>query len=437
MKQNSIYLLILFFVFSTGKIFSQNSKITLEQTIVIALKNNYDILIAKNNTLQATNNNSLGNAGMLPRIDLNASTNLANNNVQQEFSNGTIINKNGVGSQNIAAGAYLTWTVFDGLKMFATQKKLAEFEEMGKLNAKIQIENTLTSVIKSFYSIAKQKQIIKGFEESFDVSEERLKIAQKKSDIGSSSEFEVLQAKVDLNILKSNLIRQKTLLKNAKAELNQLLLQPVEFEFDIDDSLELIHEYKYDELQKLLLSNNSDLIFAEKNVKIYKYLMLENRSSILPKVNLNTNYLFNRAQNQAGFSLLNKNSGINFGFTATSTIFNGFNYRTTSKNLELAKQNSIYELENIKTKVQLNLYKSFKNYEDDISILKLEEENYLYAKQTLKIALEQFKLGISTSIELKLIQQSYEDVVNRLATAKFNAKISEAELLKISGKIIK
>lgn len=438
MKQNNISVLLLFlFAFFASTPYLQAQKMTVEQAVETALKNNYDILIAKNQAAQAKNNNTLGNAGILPRLDLQASGTLANNATKQEFASGLVVDQSGVQSKNISTGAYLAWTVFDGLKMFATRERLQELESMGELNTKVQIENTLIKVITAYYTIAMQKQVINGLKENISVSEERLKIAQKKWDIGSASKTDMLQAKVDLNTLKSTLIRQNTLLHDAKANLNQLLLQPAEQEFDVLDSIPLINQYKYEELQNVILSNNSDLLFAQKNIDINKYAVRESRSASYPKLNLNANYIFSRAQNQAGFSLLNQNLGLNLGFTASWTIFNGFVNSNTVKNMQLSLQNSIYEYDNLKSITQLNLLKAFKKYQDDTSVLKLEEESKQLAKENLSIALERFRLGATTSIELKVAQQSYEEAINRLADARFNAKVSETQLLKLSGGIVK
>ena len=321
--------------------------------------------------------------------------------------------------------------------MFATKERLQELESMGELNTKVQIENTLVKVITAYYTIAMQKQVISGLKENIAVSEERLKIAQKKLEIGSASKMDMLQAKVDLNALNSTLIRQNTLLHDAKANLNQLLLQPAEQEFDVLDSIPLINQYKYEELQNAILSNNSDLLFAQKNIEINKYAVRENRSLSYPKLNLNANYIFSRAQNQAGFSLLNQNLGLNLGFTASWTIFNGFVNSNAVKNMQLTVQNSIYEYDNLKSLTQLNLLKVFKKYQDDASVLALEEESKQLAKENLKIALERFRLGATTSIELKVAQQTYEEATNRLAEARFNAKISETQLLKLIGGVVK
>lgn len=437
MKRSNLHILFIFLLHIVGIISVAAQKMTIEQVIELALKNNYDIAISKNRAAQAVNNNTLGNAGMLPKIDLNATGSLANNATRQEFSNGLVVDKSGVQSKNITTGAYLAWTVFDGFKMFATHERLQELESRGELNTKIQIENTLLKVITAYYTIAIQKQVIGGLKENIAVSEERLKIAQKKLETGAASKTDALLAKVDLNALKSNLIRQTTLLNDAKANLNQLLLQPAEQDIDVDDSIPLINQYKYEELKNSILSNNSDLLFALKNIEISKYMIKEGRALAFPKLNLNANYIFTRAQNQAGFALLNQNLGLNLGFTATWTIFNGFNTSNAIKNLQLDLQNSMGEYENLKTLTQLNLVKAFRKYQDDITILKLEEESKQLAKENLDIALERFRLGVTASIEIKLAQQSYEEAINRLSDARFNAKISETQLLKLNGNIIK
>ncbi len=435
--QNKFYFLFIFCLCGVFITNAQTTQMTIEQAVELALKNNYDIIIAKNISKEASNNNTLGNAGMLPRLDLYASGSFASNATKQEFSSGLLVDKSGVQSKNIGTGAYLTWTVFDGLKMFASHEKLQELENMGMLNTKIQIENIIVKVITAYYNIVMQKQLISGLKENIAVSEERLKIAQKKFDIGVTAKADVLQAKVDLNALKSSLMRQNTLLANAKADLNQLLIQPADQDMNVTDSIPMMNQFKYEDLKNSIMTNNSDLLFAQKNIEVSKYMIQEGKSTYYPKLNLNANYIFSRSQNQAGLSLLNQNLGVNLGFTASWTIFNGFINSNNVKNLQLNLENSSYEYENLKTLTQLGLVKAFKKFQDDNAILQLEEENKILAKENLEIALDRFRLGASTSIELKVAQQSYEDSINRLSDARFNAKISETQLLKLSGGIVK
>ncbi len=434
---NKLNIVPIFFFCTCFSASAQTSQLTIEQAIETALKNNYDISFAKNLSTEAKNSNTLGNAGMLPKVDINASGSFANNATKQEFSTGQVIDKTGVVSQNISTGAYLTWTIFDGLKMFATHARLKELESMGMLNTKIQIENTLVNVINAYYTIVMEKQMILGLKENIGVSEERLKIAQKKFDIGTSSKVDVLQAKVDMNAQKSALMKETILLSDAKETLNQLLKQPEDNNFEVTDSIPLMNDYKYEDLKNAITAKNSDLLLAKKNIAISKYMIKEAKANYYPKLNLNANYIFTRAQNQAGFSLLNQNLGMNLGFTLGWTIFNGFNNATQVKNLKLNLENSNLEFENTKSLIQLGMIKAFKKYENALAILDLEKENNKLAKENLDIAMERFRIGNSTSIELKTAQQSYQDAIARLSTARYSAKVSETDLLKFSGSIVK
>lgn len=426
-----------FILFFAGLNSQAQEKLTLQQAIELALKNNLDILIEKNNAEVAANSNTLGNAGMLPRVDLQASTNFGNNATKQEFSSGLVVDKTGVQSTNLNAGVYLTWTLFDGLKMFATHKRLQEMEVMGQLSSKIQIENTISQLIITYYDVVRQKQLIIGLEENLAISEERLKIAQKKFDIGSGSKLEVLQAKVDKNAQTSGLLRQRTLLSELKANLNQLMARDAELEFDVEEEIPNEFKLKYEEMKSSIEKNNSSLQLLKSNILVNDQLIRESRSQLFPKLNFNANYLFARSQNQAGFALLNQNLGLNLGFTASWTIFNGFNTSTQIKNARLQIDNANYEYNNSKQLLNLQLHLLFKRYQDDAKLLGLEEENVNLAKEAVDIALERFRIGSSNSIELKEIQRSYEEALTRLAQARYNAKASEVQLMKLNGEIVK
>ncbi len=437
MYQNKTYFLLFICLFIGLIAGAQSAQLTFEQAVDIALKNNYNISIAKNQEKEAKNANTLGNAGMLPTVAINASGAFANNAIKQEYNTGATVDKSGIASKNITTGVYLNWTIFDGLKMFATKEQLSVLESMGMLNTKVQIENMLVKLINNYYSIVMIKQMIKGLKENMVVSEERLKIAQRKFDIGTASKVDLLQAKVDLNAQKASLIRENTLLTDAKETLNQLLILPVDKDFDVLDTIPLMNDYKYEDLKNSITAKNTDLLFAQRNIDNYKSIVKETRGNYFPKLNLNANYLFSRADNQAGLILLNQNLGLNVGFTASWTIFNGFNTANLIKNQKLDVENSALAYESLKTQTQLSLIKAFKKYADDISVLALQEDNKKLAKENLDIALELFRVGTTNSIQLQTAQQSFIDSINQLADARYNAKISETQLLKLSGGVVK
>ena len=416
---------------------SGQGSFTLEEAIEQAIKNNYDIAFVTNNASIAANNNTLGNAGMLPVIDINASTNFANNATKQKFYTGETVDRSGVHSNNVSSGVFLTWTLFNGLKMFATHEQLALLESMGKLSSKIQIENTLESIIVTYFNVVKQKQLIKGLSENIKISEERLTIAQKRFEVGAGSKLDVLQAKTDMNAQTSVLIRQKTTLDELKSKLNQLIARPSETAFEVSDTIPVQFQMKYEDLKSNYQKANLGILYAQENVALSKQQLRATKGDISPVINLNANYLFSRAENGAGQLLFNRNLGFNYGFTATWRIFNGFTLNNRIKNAQLSAENATINYNNVQSQVEQQLLVSFKHYQDDQKVLDLEEDNLKLVKEAVAIALERFRVGSSNSLELKEIQQTYDDALVRLAEARYNAKVSETQLLKLNGNLIK
>jgi outer membrane protein len=73
---------------------AQNAPLlTLQEAVEIALKNNYNIVLAKNNKTIAENNVTIGNAGFLPVITGGVTQNNSRQRIQQTRSDGTVNNR--------------------------------------------------------------------------------------------------------------------------------------------------------------------------------------------------------------------------------------------------------------------------------------------------------------------------------------------------------
>jgi len=184
-------------------------KLTLQEAISIALQNNYDIRLIKNETEIAKNNANLGNAGMLPVAVATFNTAGSRQNTIQTQASGTERRINGAQNSNMGYGVGLDWTVFDGFSMFANYDRLKALEQQGKKNADLQILTTITDVLSAYYNVAKQQQLVIAADSTIDVSAFRLRIADSKLKIGRGSKLDVLAAKVDYNTDTSNYLQQK------------------------------------------------------------------------------------------------------------------------------------------------------------------------------------------------------------------------------------
>lgn len=429
MRSRLIILLVL-----CGVVSMAQGVLTPEQAIEIALKNNYDILLAKNDAEIAARNNTPGNAGMLPRVDAYVTDNFTLNNLNQKLTTGTEIKRNNADGNTVGASVALNWTLFDGLRMFATKGRLNKLEEIGELQYKDQIQTAVADVLNSYYGIVGAKQQLVAIQEAISISEERVKLADMKFQVGTAGKTDLLQAKVDLNAQKSNAINQRKVIAQRKAALNAILSRPAETDFDVLDTIPFNSNLG---LTADLDSKNFQLQAAMKNVDVAKYQKKEAFSFLLPDLTGTVGYGYTRAQNSAGFSLFNQSYGLNAGFTLHIPLFNGLNTLREVKIASINIQNSQFNLERARFQVKLSYYNALRDYQDAKEILVLEEENIQLADENQKIALERFRLGQSTAIELREAQISYVEAKTRLVNARYGAKIAENELLRLQGELVK
>ena len=411
--------------------------LTLDQAIAIALKNNYSIQVATNNAMIAKNNNIPGNAGMMPQVGLSASGSEASNKTHQDYSSGLVVDKSNVHTDALAYGAALSWTIFDGFNMFVTKDKLKVFEAMGDINAKLAIETTVSAVISNYYDVVRQKALVKNIQDAIKIYEEKVTLAEKKFNLGSGSKLDFLQAKVDLNVQKTTLMKQNTAFANAKATLNQVMARNEETEYSVQDTITITYKPALLDLQKTTLQQNIALQLSEKNIQVSRLSLKQLEAQRYPTVGVGFGYAYSKTDNAAGFISLNQNVAIGPSFTVSYNLFNGSILNHNIRNARLTIDNSNFMYEDLKLQVASNLLKAYRNFQTDLEALQLIEENYLLAKETIDVALERYRLGASTAIDLSIAQQSYENADNAVILARYDAKIAETELLRLNGQLVK
>ncbi len=417
----------------------------LEEAIASALKNNYNILLAKNDSAAAALDLSYKNAAFLPRINGNLGTVWNNNAQKQILSDGTKRESKALKSNNVSAQLALNWTLFDGLKMFATRDKLDEFVKLGELGIKNQLVNTVAAVINTYYNIVRQKQQLKAVEEQMALGQERVKLAQYKLDIGVGTKPDVLQGKVDLNAQKAAQLLQQTLIAKLKEELNQLMNGYTNGQqstlYDVSDSIPINTNLSLGDIQSGMENNNPMLLMTKKNIAIAGLTLKERKAERWPTVSFNSAYNFNRNRNLAvinSFStLFNRTKGFNYGLTATIPILNNFNNKRGIQQAQLDIQYQQIVYDNQKSVLSLSIINAWKDYEQQKRALALEEESILLAKENVNILFQVYKLNSTTLIQLKEAEKSLGDAYNRLIAARYSTKLAETELLRLKGDLIK
>lgn len=421
---------------------SQKTVLTLNEAIASSLENNYDIRLTRSDSLLAALDLAYAKYALYPRINANAGMLFNTNNQKQVLADGTKRESNGIRSNNVNASLNLDWTLFDGFRMFIVKDRLGQLVELSELQIKAQVVNTVADVMRIYFDVVRQLQQLTAIDEQIQLSEERLKLAQFKFDVGTGAKPDVLQAQIDLNGFKSNRLRQEVNINKTKELLNQLMIMPAGYDYSIaDTSIEFNAFLTLDSVQNGLTATNPELLIARQNMNLAELDLRLRRAERYPNLEFNSAYNFNRTDNKSVINpfqpLFNQNRGWNYGFTATIPIFNGYNNKRLIKAAELNIETQQLIYDRSAAFLQTSIMNAYKDYDLYRRTLTLEEENMLLVRENLFIARERYRLGISTFLEMREAQQSLADAANRLIEARYNTKVAEIELMRLRGEIVK
>ncbi|MDD4555492.1 MAG: TolC family protein [Bacteroidales bacterium] len=413
---------------------SQES-MTLQKALQVALENNYGILLQKNEAKVAGNNNTVGNAGFLPSVALDVTLNNTINTTHQEQFSGTVKDVNNAKNNSLNAGVALDWTVFDGLRMFATKKMMNILEELGNNGTKIVVEGTVSDVSLTWYGMIQTAKLVKVAREAADLSLQRKRISEAKVSIGSGSQLMLLQSTVDLNADSTRLLQQQVALANLKVDFNRILSRDVGSDFEIDEFITITKPLPFDLLWSQAQKQNTQLIAARLNQQYARSGVQQAEADRYPQLDLSAGYSYGTLNSQTGFLKFNRSYGLSYGLTLSYNLFNGFNVNRAVKNAKIALNSGEIEVQDATLSLHASLLKTYQEFQANIRIVELQESNVKVARENVTIAFEKYKLGTLNDIELREIQQKLIDAEYELIYAQFEAKKAEVEILRLTGQL--
>ena len=426
------FILILFFTAAA----SAQEVLTLESAVKIALENNYEIKIATNNlTIQKTNV-AIGNAGMLPTVTANVVDNNSIQNSSQTRQDGTETELDNAKNNSLTYGVGLDWTIFDGMRMFARMDQLKELQKLGEAQLKLTLITRISDVNAAYYDLVQQQQQLAALDTTIVISNQRLTLAQNRFTIGKASKLEVLNAQVDLNTDQVALLRQKELYANSKILLNQLLARDVATDFKVIDVLKVDSLLLLPELKALAEKQNPQLEAQIINKRVAELELKQIKAARYPTVRVNTSYNFSESQSSLGFVAESQSRGLNYGFSASLNIFDGFAQNRNEKIAKIQIENSKLNIDQQNLALNSQLATSYQTYLTNLELIALEEKNESIAKQNLNITLDKFRIGTITTLEFRTAQLNYVNAKVRYSNAQFQAKLSEIALRELAGNLI-
>ncbi len=272
-----IFLFFCLSVFSNIKAEEQENILSLAEAFNIALKHNHSIRIANNNANIIANNATPGNAGLLPKLSVNARSTLQS----QPDDYGKYDD-----STTTTARILLSYTLFDGSGNIYRYKKLKSAKKIAYLEARQSIEATLFAVSSAYYRVAAAFENLQIVIQLLQISADRLKRARKKAEFGQARSIDVLSARVDYQADKVKEAKAIFSWEEGCRNLNALLSRKINRRFKINTQIQFAGNLKLSLLKEQAIRKNAGYLAARERLLQSSYDLHIAGSLRLPRLDL-------------------------------------------------------------------------------------------------------------------------------------------------------
>lgn len=430
-----------------GKILAQDSLLSKQEAVGLALENNFGIQVARNQIDIAANNKSILNTGFLPTLTATAGANYNRDDSTIEFPGQVLENGdprpdveiNKAEAQRYNSALSLGYTIFDGLGRHYNYKSLKEQYALTELQARETIENTMLQLFSVYFEVARLTENQKVLEEALRISLDRITRAEYAFEFGQNTKLDILNAQVDVTNDSINLLNTRQQLANTKRDLNVVLSQDLNTTFEVDTVIRFIPRLQLEEYVGQAQQYNVAILQTERNLAINEYDIKVNRSGYLPVIGLNGSYGWNLNQSAASAFFPGTNNetwNMALGASLSWNLFDGGGTTVRIKNAKIAYENQELLQKQVILEVNRDIQNALAIYENRLEIYRIQEQNVITNQNNFERSREQFQLGRITSIEFRQAQINLLNAQTNKNLAKYDAKLAELQLLQLTGQLL-
>ncbi len=416
---------------------AQDSLLSKQLAVDIALENNYDIRIAAGNVESAENSASIYNSGYLPSISASGGANYNVNDNTVESQDGSTRVVKGAQTHSFNGSVALNYSIFDGLGRKYNYDRLKENYNLTELQARQVIETSILTLFATYYEVARLSQNVNSQVETIEISNRRLLRMKYGYEYGQNTQLDVLNAEVDFNNDSITFLNLKQELENVKRDLNVLLGRDVNVVFEVDTTIIYMDGLLREELMSHAMKNNVSVLQDQGLLKTAEYDVNISKSFLMPNIGVSAAYNYvNRVNDPTSFLKQQTSIGPTINANLSWNIFDGGSTKTRIQNSKIAVNNQQIGLQQTKQILRRNVNNAWGFYQNSLFVLQAEKKNLQTNQRNFERTLEQQKLGQITSIEFRQAQLNLLNAQLNYNQAKYSAKTAELALLQLSGDLM-
>ena len=406
---------------------AQAQKLTLQQCIDLAIKNNIQVRQSSLAMESADINRKQARYNLLPDLNANIGHGINQGRSIDPFTNQYATQQINYAGYGVNSGVVL----FNGMNLQNIVKQNAYAYDASKMEWQQVKDNLTLNIILAYLKVLNSQDIITSTQAQAELSKkqlERLEVMDKQGAINPSLVAELKGQLINDQI---SVINARTELETSRLNLSQLMNIPYANTLQVErlDTESIMAEYSKtpDEVYQSALNQFALIKAADLRTKSAAYALKATRGSLFPTVffnaNANTNFS-SAALNAAGkipySEQLNNNVFTNVNIGLNIPIFNSLRARNRIKLAAIEVKNTELQEENTKLLVRQQIEQSSLMLANSFERYKALLEQVAAYKMSFNAAEVRFNAGLGTSVEYLVAKNNLERASINLISSKYD-----------------
>ena len=328
-------------------------------------------------------------------------------------------------NQMIFNGSY-----FVGL---AASKALIELSEKQTVRTKVDI---IESVNKAYYVVLNTKERLSLVNSNLDRIESLLNDTEILYENGFVEKLDIDRIKVSFNNLNAEKIKAERLYDLSLSVLKFQIGFPVNDKLSVKGSIEdvILSVNEYD-IQSFDYSDRIEHSILNTNKRLKSYDLKNNRSQFLPQIYANLSYGYNTSSSEYDL-FFNSNRWKNYGTVGLQVIvpiFDGFNKRSKINRSKIVVQQVENQIKFLERSIDLQINQNYIELKNAIESLNVSKDNLVLANEVYNVSEKKYKEGVGSNLEVLDSNNALKTAQTNYYNAYYQAIISKINLEKTLG----
>lgn len=417
-------------------------QLTLTEAITLAVENNPQIKIQRQQTRLAQSDVFKANAGLLPTIDAITDATYSNN-----FSDVTLrtfqpeppeinIEEAGVESLTINAGVQAEYVLYDGKRGSYRYELLAGQSALAQAQQHVLINEIALAVAEVYLAILKLQTRTEFLMENIAVTQTRLTKINDRAAFGKVSGLAVLQAKTEVNQDENKLDELQLAQNNLIKDLNFLMGVAPSTTYAVVNTEYVVNLPSVEDLQSEIRNNNPLLKLNQRGIDLsntqIQLAEAEKKPLVASFANLGLFYQNNDVQQLKSI----RNLGGTVGISASYNLYDG---GVNNHRIQTARINR--NIENMRQEQQAaDLFNEALKSRSNIVLLQTQlrraTENLVTYEETFKRTQDRFFVGKASNLDVRSAQLAQLNGRTVIEEIKVDIRRNVLQLEQLAGRLV-